>query len=455
MKIIIIGAGSVGAALAKSLVEENHEVTVIDSRKENLEELSRQCDLRVVCGTPCYPEVLFEAGAQDADMLAAVSASDEQNIIACQIASSLYHIPTKVARIRSEAYLVEKDELFKPDAIDIDEVISPEYLVSHHIVKIIEYPGAKSLFEFADMHVSLIQVTAFYGGSLVGNQLSTVRDLLNNVDVNFVGIFRNGKSLQILPGTVIEAGDDVYFITDTSHIREVMSLLQNLENPYRRIMIYGGGVIGYSLARELEKKYRVKLIESNRELAEHLAQELTNTMVLHEENSLQELFESEQIDKTDFFIAVSSDDKNNITSAMMAASMGAKKTGVTIQHKEFLGVCSQNIDVTISPELSTLSALLTFIRHAEIKQVYSMRLGLSEAMEIIVHGTSGSSLLVGKKVSEVKLPQGTSICALMHNGISHINCNDHIIEDGDTMVIFLTNKNHIKEIEKLVQPGEA
>ncbi len=455
MKIIIIGAGSVGAALAKSLVEENHEVTVIDNRKENLEELSRQCDLRVVCGVPCYPEVLFEAGAQDADMLAAVSANDEQNIIACQIASSLYHLPTKVARIKSEAYLVEKDELFTPEGIDIDEVISPEYLVSHHIVKIIEYPGAKGLFEFSDMHVSLIQVTAYYGGSLVGNPLSSVKDLLSNVEVNFVGIFRNGKSIQTLPGMVIEAGDDVYFITDTGHIREVMSLLQNLENPYRRIMIYGGGVIGYSLARELEKKYRVKLIEPNRELAEHIAQELTNTMVLHEENSLQELFESEQIDKIDFFIAVSNDDKNNITSAMMAASMGAKKTGVTIQHKEFLGVCSKNIDVTISPELSTLSALLTFIRHAEIKQVYSMRLGLSEAMEIVVHGTPSTSQIVGKKVSQVKLPQGTSICALMHNGISHINCFDHTIEDGDTMVIFLTNKNHIKEIEKLVQPGES
>ncbi len=452
MKIIIIGAGSVGAALAKSLVEENHEVTVVDNRKENLEELSRQSDLRVVCGVPCYPDVLFEAGARGADMLVAVSSNDEQNIIACQIASSLYKIPTKVARIKSEAYLVEKNGLFSPDAINIDEVISPEHLVSDHIVKLVEYPGAKSLFEFTDMSVSLVQVTAYYGGSLVGNTLSILPELLNYVDVNFVGIFRNGKAIQISSNTIIEAGDDVYFVTDTGHIREVMSLLQNLENPYRRIMIYGGGVIGYSLARSLEKKYKVNLIESNRELAESVAQQLNNTMVLYEENSLQELFESEQIDKVDFFIAVSYEDKNNITAAMMASSMGAKKTGVTIQHKEYLGICSKNIDVTISPDLSTLSALLTFIRNAEIKQVHSMRLGLSEAMEIVIHGSPGNSQIVGKKVSEVKLPKGTSICALMHNEISYVNCSDRIIEDGDTIIIFLTNKNHIKEIEKLVQP---
>ena len=455
MKIIIIGAGSVGSALAKSLVEENHEVTVIDNRKEILEELGRQSDLRTVCGVPCYPEVLFEAGAQDADMLAAVSANDEQNIIACQIASSLYKVKTKVARITSEAYLTEKELLFAPDAIDIDEVISPEHLVSDHIVKLVEYPGAKSLFEFDDMHVALLQVTAYYGGSLVGNPLSSIKDLLSYVDVNIVGIFRNGRAIQATPGTVIEAGDDVYFITDTSHIREVMSLLQNLENPYRRIMIYGGGVIGYPLARTLQKKYKVKLIEANRELAERLAQQLPNTMVLREENSLQELFESEQIDKTDFFIAVSNDDKNNITAAMMASSMGAKKTGVTIQKNEYLGVCSKNIDVTISPELSTLSARLTFIRHAEIKQVYSMRLGLSEAMEIVIHGNKDKSQLVGKTVSQIKLPQGTSICALMHKGISYINCSEHTIEDGDSVVIFLTNKHHIREIEKLVQPKES
>ncbi len=455
MKIIIIGAGSVGAALAKSLVEESHEVTVIDSRKENLEELSRQCDLRVVCGVPCYPEVLFEAGAQDADMLAAVSVNDEQNIIACQVASSLYHLPTKVARIRSEAYLVEKDELFRPDAIAIDEIISPEHLVSEHIARLVEYPGAKSLFEFADMQVSLVQVTAYYGGSLVGNPLGTMKDLLGYVDVSIVGVFRNGRSLQVNGGTVVEAGDDVYFVTDTGHIREVMSLLQNLENPYRRIMIYGGGVIGYSLARSLEKKYKIKLIESNRELAENLAQQLTNTMILREESSLQELFESEQIDKTDFFIAVSNDDKNNITAAMMAASMGARKTGVTIRRKEYLGICSKNVDVTISPDLSTLSALLTFIRHAEIKQVHSMRMGLSEAMEIVVHGAKGSSQMVGRKVSEVKLPAGSCICALHHGGITHVCCADLEIEDGDTMVIFMTNKDHIREIEKLVQTKES
>ncbi len=453
MKIIIVGAGSVGAALAKSLVDEGHEVTVIDSRQELLEELSRQYDLRVVCGEPTYPEVLFEAGANDADMLAAVSASDETNILACQITSSLFKLPTKVVRIKSDSYLAEKERLFNEKAININEVISPEHLVSDHISKIIEYPGAKSLFEFRDMNVSLVQVTAYYGGALVGNPLSSLPQMLNGVEVYFVGVFRKGKAIQLSKNTIIDAGDEVYFIAETSCIREIMSLLQHLENPYRRVMIYGGGTIGASLAQSLQNKYQVKLIETNLKLAEKLAQQLDHTLVLHAENSLQELFEAEQVEKTDFFIAVSSDDENNIMSALLAHHLGARKTAVTIQRKEYFGVCEEKIDVTISPQLSTLSALLTFIRHADIKKVYSMRLGMSEAMEIVIHGTPGTSQIVGKKVSEIKLPQGSIICALMHEGVTSIYCGDLTIHDGDTLILFLANKNHIKEVEKLVQVG--
>ncbi len=453
MKIIIVGAGSVGAALAKSLVEEDHEVTVIDNRQERLEELSRQYDLRVVCGEPTYPEVLFEAGANDADMLAAVSSSDETNILACQIASSLFKLPTKIVRIKSDSYLDEKEQLFNEKAFNINEVISPEHLVSDHISKLIEYPGAKSMFEFHDMNVSLVQVTAFYGGSLVGNPLSALPQILSNIEIYFVGVFRKGKAIQISKNTIIDAGDDVYFIAETSRIREVMSLLQHLENPYRRIMIYGGGTIGSSLAQTLQHKYQVKIIESDLKQAEKLAQQLDHTLVLHAENSLQELFEAEQVEKIDFFIAVSNDDANNIISAMLAHHLGARKTAVTIQRKEHFGVCENKIDVTISPQLSTLSALLTFIRHADIKKVYSMRLGMSEAMEIVVHGTPETSMIVGKKVSDIKLPQGSIICSLMHNGITSIYCGDLTIQDGDTIILFLANKNHIKEVEKLVQGG--
>lgn len=453
MKIIIAGAGSVGATLAKILVEEAHDVTVIDHRPNLLTDLANQCDLRIVEGYSCYPEILEEASASDAELLVAVTADDEKNILTCQVADALFKIPTKIARLKTESYIYQKDRLFNAKAININEVVAPERLVSERIAKLIEYPGAKNFFEFEDMHISLVVVTAFYGGSLVGNPLSNIKDLLDYVQVNIVGIFRNGKPINISSAAIIEAGDEVYFVTATNNVRQVMGLLQRLENPYRRILIYGGGTIGYSLAKILENKYSVKLIDQS-ENTSNLASKLKKTLVFSDQNSsLREIFENEQITKCDFFLAVSNNDENNIISSMLAKKMGAKKTASIIQQKEYFGISGNGIDITISPQLSTLSALLTFIRHADIKRVHSLRLGLSEAMEIIIHGNKKTSHIVGKKINEIKLPLGSSICALMRDGISYVDCKDLEIMNNDIILIFLADKSHIREIEKLVQPG--
>ena len=454
MKIIISGAGSVGSALAKILVEEAHEVTVIDHRKNLLTDLANQCDLRIVEGYSCYPEVLEEASASDTELLVAVTADDEKNILTCQVADALYKIPTKIARLKSESYIFERDRLFNSNAIKINEVVAPERLVSERISKIIEYPGAKTFFEFGDMHISLVGVTAFYGGPLVGNPLSTLSQHLEFVDVNFVGIFRNNKPIIISQNAIIEAGDEVYFVTATNHVREVMGMLQKLENPYRKIMIYGGGTIGYSLAKLLENKYQVKLIDQlGSTNTSSLANKLKKTLVFSENNSLHEIFEKEEINKCDFFLAVSSNDENNIISSMLAKNMGARKCAALIQQKEYFGISDDSIDITLSPQLSTLSALLTFIRHADIKEVHSLRLGLSEVMEIIIHGNKKTSQIIGRKIKDITLPQGSLICALMREGISYIDCDDIEIANNDIILLFLADKSHIREIEKLVQPG--
>ena len=454
MKIIISGAGSVGSALAKILVEEAHEVTVIDHRKNLLTDLANQCDLRIVEGYSCYPEVLEEASASDTELLVAVTADDEKNILTCQVADALYKIPTKIARLKSESYIFERDRLFNSNAIKINEVVAPERLVSERISKIIEYPGAKTFFEFGDMHISLVGVTAFYGGPLVGNPLSTLSQHLEFVDVNFVGIFRNNKPIIISQNAIIEAGDEVYFVTATNHVREVMGLLQRLENPYRKIMIYGGGTIGYSLAKLLENKYQVKLIDQlGSTNTSSLANKLEKTLVFSENNSLHEIFEKEEINKCDFFLAVSSNDENNIISSMLAKNMGARKCAALIQQKEYFGISDDSIDITLSPQLSTLSALLTFIRHADIKEVHSLRLGLSEVMEIIIHGNKKTSQIIGRKIKDITLPQGSLICALMREGISYIDCDDIEIANNDIILLFLADKSHIREVEKLVQPG--
>ena len=454
MKIIISGAGSVGSALAKILVEEAHEVTVIDHRKNLLTDLANQCDLRIVEGYSCYPEVLEEASASDTELLVAVTADDEKNILTCQVADALYKIPTKIARLKSESYIFERDRLFNSNAIKINEVVAPERLVSERISKIIEYPGAKTFFEFGDMHISLVGVTAFYGGPLVGNPLSTLSQHLEFVDVNFVGIFRNNKPIIISQNAIIEAGDEVYFVTATNHVREVKEKKKKLENPYRKIMIYGGGTIGYSLAKLLENKYQVKLIDQlGSTNTSSLANKLKKTLVFSENNSLHEIFEKEEINKCDFFLAVSSNDENNIISSMLAKNMGARKCAALIQQKEYFGISDDSIDITLSPQLSTLSALLTFIRHADIKEVHSLRLGLSEVMEIIIHGNKKTSQIIGRKIKDITLPQGSLICALMREGISYIDCDDIEIANNDIILLFLADKSHIREIEKLVQPG--
>lgn len=453
MKIIIVGAGTVGSALAKSLVDEQHDVTVIDERADFLKTLSQQCDLKTIQGIGCYPETLIDAGAENCQMFIAVSSNDELNLLACQISYSLFKIPTKIARVKSEAYLDKRNLLFNKDAIQIDEIIAPEHLVSEQIAKLIEHPGAKNFFEFEDMHVSLVHVTAYYGGALVGNPLESVKNLLQYTSVNVVGIIRKGKPILISENSVIEAGDEVFFVVATNYVREVMSLLQRLENPYKRIMIYGGGTIGYSLAKSLYKKYSIKLIDNDRVNGVNTATKLENVLVFDKPSSLKELFESEQIEKVDLFLSVSNSDENNIIAAMLAKNMGAKKTATIIQCKEYLEVCENSIDITISPQLSTLSALLTFIRHADIKKVYSMRLGKSEAMEIVIHGKEKNSPIIGKIVKDIKLPQGTVICSLMRNNISYVDCDDMVIVDGDTILIFLANKSHIKELEKIVQPN--
>ena len=328
MKIIILGAGQVGGTLAENLAGENNDITIVDTDSDRLRELQDKFDLRVVNGHGAHPRVLREAGAQDADMLVAVTNSDETNMIACQVAYSLFNTPNKVARIRSPAYLVERDRLFLPESVPVDHLIAPEQLVTDYVRRLIEYPGALQVVDFAGGKVGLVAVKAYYGGPLVGNALSTLRDHMPNIETRVAAIFRQGRSIRPQGTTIIEADDEVFFVAAAGHIRAVMSELQRLESPYRRIMIVGGGNIGAGLARQLEKRYSVKLIERNQKRAEQLSEILENTIVFCGDAADQELLAEEHIDQIDVFIAVTNEDEANIMSALLAKKMGAKKTMV-------------------------------------------------------------------------------------------------------------------------------
>ncbi len=454
MKIIILGVGQVGGTLAENLVGERNDITLVDTNAELLESFQDKYDLRIVVGHGSHPDTLRRAGAEDADLLIAVTSSDETNMIACQVAYSIFNTPTKIARIRSEEYIRYRDQLFHKNDAPVDYIISPEQLVTNYIRKLIDYPGALQVMEFASGKASLVAVKAYYGGKLVGHAISTLKEHMPNIDTRVAAIYRQGKPIRPTGTTVIEADDEVFFIADTRHVNRVMEELQKLENRYRRIMIVGGGNIGAGLAKQLEADHRVKLIERSETRAEALSQQLEHTLVFKGDASDQKLLEEEHVEDTDVFIAVTNDDEANIMSAMLAKRMGARKTMVLIQRSAYVDlVQGGEIDIAISPQRATISALLTHVRRGDIVNVYSLRKGAAEAIEAIAHGDESTSKVVGKAIKDIKLPPGTTIGAIVRGNEVLMAHSETIIHSDDHVILFLLDKKYIDQVEKVFQPS--
>lgn len=453
MKIIILGAGQVGGTLAENLVGENNDITVVDTNADRLQQLQDKFDLRVVVGHASFPKVLRDAGAEDADMIVAVTNSDEINMVACQVAYSLFNTPSRIARIRSTQYIRE-EQLFGPDDLPVDHVIAPEQLVIDYIYKLVEYPGALQVVNFANDKVSLVAANAYYGGPLVGDSLASLEERMPHTETQVTAIFRRDKSIKPQASTIVEAGDEVFFVAANEHIRAVMSELQRLEKPYKRIMITGGGNIGAGLAKRLEQDYSVKLIEKNAVRAEILSEKLQDTIVFCGDASDQQLLTEEHIDQIDLFIAVTNEDEANIMSAMLAKRLGAKKSIVLIQRTAYIDlVQGSSIDIAVSPQQATISALLGHVRKADIVEVATLRRGIAEAIEVIVHGDATTSKVVGKKINEIKLPSGTTIGAVVRGNDVIIKEVGTIIEPGDHIIMFLSDKKYISDVERLFQPS--
>ena len=454
MKIIIIGAGQVGGTLAENLVGERNEISLVDIDHEKLHELQDKMDLQVITGQGCHPEVLKKAGAEDADMIIAVTNDDATNMITCQIAYSLFNTPTKIARIRSNQILKYREQLFHNKDVPIDHIIAPEQLVTRDIAHLIDYPGALQVLEFASGKVSLVAVKAYYGGLLVGHALSTLKEHIPNIDTRVAAIYRNGKPIRPLGTTVIEADDEVFFIAASIHIRAVMNELQKLEPAYKRIMIAGGGNIGAGLASILEKNHQVKLIERSPQRAAQLASELNDTLVFTGDSSDHELLLEEHIDQFDVFIAVTNDDEANIMSSLLAKKLGVRKTMVLIQRDAYVDlVHGSEIDIAISPQQATISALLTHVRKGAIDNVYSLRGGAAEAIEIVAKGDEHSSKVVGREIRSIKLPPGTTIGAIVRGDAVLIAHSKTMILEEDHVILFMVNKRYISDVEKLFQVG--
>ncbi|PUB86532.1 MAG: Trk system potassium transport protein TrkA [gamma proteobacterium symbiont of Ctena orbiculata] len=453
MKIIILGAGQVGRSVANALVSEANDITVVDQDEQLLMDLHNRLDLGTVRGHAGHPDVLRRAGAEDADMILAVTNSDETNMVACQIAFTLFHTPTKIARVRAQGYL-DYPQLFEQTAVPVDVLISPEQLVTDYILKLIEYPGALQVLDFADGRVRLVAVKAYHGGPLVGNALSALYEHMPNVDARVAAIYREGEVIIPRGDTLIEERDEVFFIAAAGNIRSVMSELQKLEKPYRRIVLAGGGNIGRRLASSLEQKYRVKLIENDKVRAREIAERLEMTIVLHGDAADESLLLEENIENTDVFCAVTNDDEDNILSAMLAKRLGAARVMALINRPSYVDlVQSETIDIAISPQQATIGTLLTHVRRGDVVQVHSLRRGAAEAIEAVAHGDRNSSKVVGRAVEEIKLPKGATIGAIVRGDEVLIAHHDTMIESDDHVILFLVDKRKIRDVEKLFQVG--
>ena len=349
MKIIILGAGQVGSSVAANLCSEDNDITVIDRESAKLQALQDRFDLRTETGNCSHPSVLTRAGALDADMIIAVTDSDETNMIACQIAYTLFHTPTKIARVRAVDYL-KHEEIFAQDALPVDVLISPEQDVTEYIQRLIEFPGALQVLDFADGKIQLVAVKAFQGSPLIGHALHEFPERLPGVDTRVAAIFRHGTAIIPEGDTRIEADDDVFFIAAPKHIRAVMKELSKLDQPNKRVIIAGGGNIGKRLALALERQCRVKLVEVDPERARLISEDLQHATVLLGDSADEDLLLEENIEDTDVFCALTNDDEANIISCMLAKRLGARTVMALINRAAYVDLVQQDvIDIAISP----------------------------------------------------------------------------------------------------------
>ncbi len=451
MKIIILGAGQVGGTLAENLAREANDITVVDTNVERLRDLGDRLDIRTIKGMASFPTILRQAGADDADMLVAVTNSDEVNMVACQVAYTLFHTPTRIARIRESVYL-NRDELFSDQAIPVDVLISPEQLVTNHIKRLIEYPGAIQVIDFAEGKAQLVAVKAYYGGTLVGQQLQRIGEYLPKVDLRVVAIYRRDRPILPYGETIIEVDDIVFFIAAKHNIRAIISLLRRAESANRRIVIAGGGSIGERLAEAIETRYQVKIIEHSTTRCRELSEMLDTSIILQGSASDKDLLIEENIAEADIFLALTNDDEANIMSSLLAKQLGAKKVMTIVNNPAYVSLIQANtIDIAINPQLITIGSLLAHVRRGDIVSVHSLHQGVAEAIEAIAHGDTSSSKVVGRLVAHIALPPGATIGAIIRGDEVIIAHSDLLIESEDHLILLVMDKKYIRDVEKLFE----
>ena len=447
MKIIILGAGRIGSSLAIGLAQENNEITLVDLNEQLLQSISNRVDLRTLRGHGAHPAILAQAGAEDADMLVALTASDEVNMIACQVAYSLFKTPLRIARVRAAEY-VNHPGLFETDTLPIDVLISPEQVASRNIERLIRQPGVLQVIEFADGIAQLAAVRVAAGAPAAGRRLAELHQSLPKVQLHVAAVYRDGQAVRPHPDLRLKVHDEVFVLAAGAQLGQVIGRLRADLHPSRHVLLAGGGNIGGSVAAALEGRYRVKLIERDARRARYLSEQLAHTLVLHGDATDENLMLDENLRDMDVFCALTNSDEANILSAMQAKRMGANTVIALINRPSYVDLVERAIDIAVSPQQATMSELLTHIRRGDVLSVHSLRRGTAEALEAKAHSTANA---VGRPLGSLKLPDSVDIGALVRGDRLIIPDDATVIKPEDRVILFVGDKRCIRDVERLFQ----
>ncbi len=408
MKIVILGAGAVGSTLA-SLLSEEHDIVIVDNNSSVLGYLEEEADLKTILGGCSYPNILVNADIANADMVVAVTGSDETNIVSCLIAKVLNSSIKTIARVREASYLRGKTkEAMNSGLIPVDIHVSPEQLITDQIQGLIDIPGSLQVLEFGDGLLNLVAVRAVKGGPMIGHEISDLKKHMPKVDTRVAAIFRKGESIIPSGSTTIQADDEVFFISKKGEASNVINEMRTKEDPYNDVIIAGGGKIGSRLAKATEGKHNVKIIESSPDRARHLSEKLSSSVVLRGSVCDKSLLHDENIENTDVFAAVTNDDEANVMSCLLAKEMGAHKVVALINNPAYVDlVQGKGIDIAIAPSQITIGTFLAEIEGKDVVKVHSLRRGAAEAIETLAkESPSGKESCIGKELGEISLPEG-------------------------------------------------
>ncbi len=451
MNIIICGAGRVGYTIAKILTDQDHSVTVIDQSSEDIQKINEQLDVKAIVGKATWPSVLEKANTSEADLLIAVTRNDEINMLICQIAHSIFKVPKKISRIRSQDYLNQKySQLYSKENLPIDFIISPELEIAKSIQRKLEAPGALDNVTFAEDKIRLLEILIDDSCPISNIKLNELTVKFPKLNANILGVIRNEKFVILKKNDLMHVNDKVYVVINASQMKETLEAFGHNEKIANKILIIGGGNIGFNLAKNIENSFdsaRIKIIEKNKDRSEYIANELNNSIVINGNGLDEEVLNEANIDEVETVLALTNDDEDNLMISVIVEKVSKDKRTMALINKPNYSILqsSLKIDDLIDPRMTTVSTILKHVHKGTIETAYSILNGEYEVIEAEIIETSE---LINKELKNSNLPEEVRVGAILRDEKVIIPRSSFVFKKKD-IVVFLSKRDHLPIIENM------